>query len=86
MNSADPCVECGGNALKLIDGYYYCVECNTQNTNVRETVVEQKALGDGTFALGTRRKIVKIHDNTIQSKSLLLLPKKRIEIICQWRF
>ncbi|KAJ8715779.1 hypothetical protein PYW07_010261 [Mythimna separata] len=66
MQSADPCVVCGGEDLKLIDGYYYCVECGTQNTNVRETVVEQKTLGDGTFAMGTRRKIVRINDSKIQ--------------------
>ena len=73
MQAADPCVECGGFELKLLDGYYYCVECNTQNTNARETVVEQKALGDGTFAIATRRKIVKIHDSKIQSKLVFLL-------------
>lgn len=73
MQAADPCVECGGTELKLLDGYYYCVECNTQNTNARETVLEEKALGDGTFAIGTRRKIVKIHEIKIQSKLVLLI-------------
>ncbi|KAJ8709861.1 hypothetical protein PYW08_009865 [Mythimna loreyi] len=66
MESADPCGECGGYALKLIDGYYYCVECNTQNTNVRETELERKTLGDGTFAVATRRKIVETQDSKIQ--------------------
>ncbi|XP_026729377.1 uncharacterized protein LOC113495016 [Trichoplusia ni] len=62
----DPCSVCEGTDLKLHDGFYYCVECGTQNTNVRETVVEQKALGDGTFAIATRRKIVKLHDSKVQ--------------------
>ncbi|CAH0597615.1 unnamed protein product [Chrysodeixis includens] len=62
----DPCTVCEGTDLKLHDGFYYCVECGTQNTNVRETVVEQKALGDGTFAIASRRKIVKLHDSKVQ--------------------
>lgn len=64
----DPCTVCEGTELKLQDGFYYCVECGTQNTDVRETVVEQKALGDGTFAIATRRKIIRIHDSKVQSK------------------
>ncbi|KAF9406758.1 hypothetical protein HW555_012979 [Spodoptera exigua] len=63
---AEPCVVCGGTDQKLIDGFYYCVECGTQNTNVRETVIDHKSLGDGTFAISTRRKIVKIHDSKIE--------------------
>lgn len=63
----DPCTVCGGTDLKLIDGFYYCMECNTQNTNVRETVVEQQILADGTIGVATRRKIVKLQDSKIQS-------------------
>ncbi|KAH9633281.1 hypothetical protein HF086_000880, partial [Spodoptera exigua] len=63
---ADPCVVCGGTDQKLIDGFYYCVECGTQNTNIRETVIDHKSLGDGTFAISTRRKIFKIHDSKIE--------------------
>uniref|UniRef100_A0A2A4JE75 TATA box-binding protein-associated factor RNA polymerase I subunit B n=1 Tax=Heliothis virescens TaxID=7102 RepID=A0A2A4JE75_HELVI len=61
----EPCGVCSGTDLELKDGFYYCMECGTQNTDVRETVVEDKALGNGTFAIGTRRKIL-IKDNETQ--------------------
>ncbi|KAF9823578.1 hypothetical protein SFRURICE_011884 [Spodoptera frugiperda] len=63
--ASEPCQVCGCTELKLIDGFYYCVECDTQNTNVRETVIDHKSLGDGTFALSTRKK-VKIQDTKIE--------------------
>lgn len=70
--ASEPCQVCGCTELKLIDGFYYCVECDTQNTNVRETVIDHKSLGDGTFALSTRRK-VKIQDTKIESKLFTLI-------------
>ncbi|CAB3258557.1 unnamed protein product [Arctia plantaginis] len=62
----DPCNVCGGTDSKLIDGFYYCIECGTQNTNVRETILEEKALGDGTFAQSSRRKIVHLKKDGIE--------------------
>ncbi|CAG5020976.1 unnamed protein product [Parnassius apollo] len=47
----EPCNVCGSRDLNLIDGFYYCVECGTQDINVRETIVEQTYLADGTLAL-----------------------------------
>ncbi|XP_075986864.1 TATA box-binding protein-associated factor RNA polymerase I subunit B [Anticarsia gemmatalis] len=64
--SADPCTVCGVVDTKLVDGYYYCVECGTQNTNVRETVIEDKALADGTFAQTNRKKIIQIKKDGIE--------------------
>lgn len=65
---SEPCNVCGGTDSKLIDGFYYCIECGTQNTNVRETILEEKALGDGTFAQSSRRKIVHLKKDGIESK------------------
>ncbi|PZC77157.1 hypothetical protein B5X24_HaOG203711 [Helicoverpa armigera] len=62
---SEPCAVCSGTELELKDGFYYCMECGTQNTDVRETVVEDKALGNGTFAVGTRKKIL-TRDNETQ--------------------
>lgn len=66
--SVDPCSVCGGTDLNLVDGYYYCVECGTQDVNARETVVERTVLADGTFARFTTKKIVKVLKDGIQSE------------------
>lgn len=58
MESA--CDICGCAQKNLVDGYYYCVECGTQDTNVRETVVEVVTLGDGEYAFGTRRRVTQV--------------------------
>ncbi|KAI8422992.1 hypothetical protein MSG28_014080 [Choristoneura fumiferana] len=63
MGDGNACDVCGGSETKLVDGYYYCAECGTQDTNVRETIVEHTALADGTFAYFTKAKYsVKIKD------------------------
>lgn len=66
MDSANPCNVCGSKDLNLIDGFYYCVECGTQDVTARETVIEQGALEDGTFAVTFKRKIQQIHDDNIE--------------------
>ncbi|XP_045780621.1 uncharacterized protein LOC123877780 isoform X2 [Maniola jurtina] len=39
--SSIPCQICGCTDLNLVDGFYYCVECGTQDTTLRETIVEK---------------------------------------------
>lgn len=65
--NANPCNVCGGTDLNLVDGFYYCVECGTQDVNVQETIVEQTVLGDGTFAHTASRKVKLLQDG-IESK------------------
>ncbi|XP_068625530.1 uncharacterized protein TAF1B [Battus philenor] len=62
----EPCSVCGSTDLNLIDGYYYCVECGTQDANVRETVVEQTYLADGTLALVSGKKFATIVKDGIE--------------------
>ncbi|CAH0721292.1 unnamed protein product, partial [Brenthis ino] len=61
-----PCKVCGGTDLSLVDGFYYCVECGTQDVEARETVVEQTILADGTFAHTTTRKLTTILNNSLE--------------------
>lgn len=68
MESSDRCNVCGVSDMKLVDGFYYCNECGTQNTNVRETVLEERTLADGTFAHTAKRKIVQLKEDGIESK------------------
>ncbi|XP_041985242.1 uncharacterized protein LOC121737648 [Aricia agestis] len=65
--STNPCKVCGGTELNLVDGFYYCVECGTQDVNVRETIVEQSVLADGTFALSTHKRITIAKDGVEMS-------------------
>ncbi|KAJ2941586.1 hypothetical protein O0L34_g14641 [Tuta absoluta] len=62
----EPCTVCGGKDMNLIDGFYYCVECGTQDTNAQETVVEHTMLADGTFAHAATRKITKVLKDAIE--------------------
>ncbi|XP_053619857.1 uncharacterized protein TAF1B [Plodia interpunctella] len=59
MNN-EPCKVCGNTDMNLIDGFYYCVECGTQDTNIMETLVEDVALQDGTFAIKQKARVKKI--------------------------
>ncbi|KAL0811535.1 hypothetical protein ABMA28_009922 [Loxostege sticticalis] len=59
MKNIEPCKVCGSTDANLIDGFYYCVECGTQDVNVRETVVEEMQLADGTISYKQRKKIYK---------------------------
>ncbi|CAG9794681.1 unnamed protein product [Diatraea saccharalis] len=62
--NADPCSVCGGTDTKLVDGFYYCVECGTQDVNIRQTLIENKSLADGTFTIRQKRKLTtKIQEN-----------------------
>lgn len=56
MGDGNKCDVCGGSETNLVDGFYYCAECGTQDTNVRETIVEHTALADGTFSYFTKAK------------------------------
>ncbi|XP_063629839.1 uncharacterized protein LOC134801236, partial [Cydia splendana] len=68
MGKGDPCGVCGETRTRLVDGFFYCVECGTQDTNVQETVVEHQALADGTFAIARRsRYAVKIKEGVEMS-------------------
>lgn len=67
MKSGNPCTICGNTELNLIDGYYYCVECGTQDATARETVVTYNVLADGTFAQTFKRKIRQNQDDKIES-------------------
>ncbi|KPI93679.1 hypothetical protein RR46_12844 [Papilio xuthus] len=51
-----PCSVCGSTDLNLVDGFYYCVECGTQDVNVRETIVGESFFADGTKLLATGKK------------------------------
>ncbi|XP_061723660.1 uncharacterized protein LOC133529874 [Cydia pomonella] len=69
MAKGDPCGVCGETRTRLVDGFFYCVECGTQDTNVQETVVEQQALADGTFTIARRsRYSVKIKEGVEMSQ------------------
>nr|XP_026489571.1 uncharacterized protein LOC113396016 [Vanessa tameamea] len=58
--TSNSCKVCDGTDMNLVDGFYYCVECGTQDVNVRETVVEQTVLADGTFAHTTAKKLTTV--------------------------
>lgn len=69
--ATDPCKICGSTDLNLVDGFYYCVECGTQDVNARETVVEQTMLADGTFAHTTIKKYKTVLEDSIESMSIV---------------
>lgn len=53
----EPCTVCGNKDLNLVDGFYYCSECGTQDMTIRETIIEGIELGDGKFQASTKKKI-----------------------------
>ncbi|XP_052744873.1 TATA box-binding protein-associated factor RNA polymerase I subunit B isoform X2 [Bicyclus anynana] len=65
-SKTSPCQICGCTGLNLVDGFYYCVECGTQDTNVRETIVESTMLGDGVLAFVETKKITTVLQDSIQ--------------------
>lgn len=69
----DRCKVCGGTDMNLVDGYYYCIECGTQDENVRETIVEH-TLAEGIYAHTTSKRVVKV--NEIQCKNFSPLYKR----------
>ncbi|XP_049880541.1 uncharacterized protein LOC126377005 [Pectinophora gossypiella] len=62
----DPCSVCGGTDMNLIDGFYYCVECGTQDVNAQETIVEHTVLADGTFAHAATRKFTTVLKDAVE--------------------
>lgn len=64
--SSNPCNVCGCTDLNLVDGFYYCVECGTQDINVRETVVEH-VFADGTFAHASTKKFTTVLQDANES-------------------
>ena len=65
----NPCKICGSTDLSLVDGFYYCVECGTQDVEARETVVEKTLLADGTVAQSAVRKITTALKDSLGSKN-----------------
>ncbi|CAK1540936.1 unnamed protein product [Leptosia nina] len=57
--SSNRCNVCGGPDMNLVDGFYYCVECGTQNENIQEHIVDNIVLGDGTMVKFKTKKIRK---------------------------
>ncbi|RVE53753.1 hypothetical protein evm_001645 [Chilo suppressalis] len=60
--NVDACKVCGSTDMNLVDGYYYCVECGTQDENVRQTVIEEVVLADGTRSFKRKKKFTTIVD------------------------
>lgn len=54
----DRCPVCGCTDMKLKDGYYYCLECGTQDVNFRETLIEKTIYNDAVL-LASKKKIHK---------------------------
>lgn len=63
-----PCNVCGSTDLNLVDGFYYCVECGTQDVNVRETIVGDSFFADGTKLVAQGKKFSIMVKEGIQSK------------------
>lgn len=56
QHQLQPCINCGNNVYHLIDGYYYCEECN-------ERLMFVVAFEQDEFAnLGTQKSTIKVVD------------------------
>lgn len=65
------CNVCGGTDMNLVDGFYYCVECGTQDQNIQERIVETVFLTDGTHAKYSIKKILRdTKEDAVESKYL----------------
>ncbi|XP_048486558.1 protein PFC0760c [Plutella xylostella] len=64
----EPCTVCGNKDLNLVDGFYYCSECGTQDMTIRETIIEGIELGDGKFQASTKKKINRKKPKLLMSK------------------
>ncbi|KAM3959810.1 LOW QUALITY PROTEIN: TATA box-binding protein-associated factor RNA polymerase I subunit B [Aphomia sociella] len=62
----NPCTVCGSTDLNLVDGYYYCVECGTQDINVRETVIEDRPAFDGTMIAKKKTRVTIVKEGQTQ--------------------
>ncbi|XP_022115519.2 uncharacterized protein LOC110993500 [Pieris rapae] len=60
------CNVCGGTDLNLVDGFYYCVECGTQDQNIQERIVETVVFADGTHAKYTTKKIYHTRNDEVE--------------------
>ncbi|XP_048001584.1 uncharacterized protein LOC125238323 isoform X2 [Leguminivora glycinivorella] len=56
MGKESPCGVCGETETRLVDGFYYCAECGTQDINLQETVVEHTLRADGTALVARRSR------------------------------
>ncbi|XP_045521798.1 uncharacterized protein LOC123712630 [Pieris brassicae] len=63
---SNACKVCGGSDLNLVDGFYYCVECGTQDQNIQERIVETVVFSDGTHAKYTTKKIYHTKNNEVE--------------------
>lgn len=73
MRASQPCDLCGCMEVNLHDGFYYCIECGTQDKNFQETIVEavDAVIGDGILH-GFKRKIKKVVEEEKQSEWTVL--------------
>lgn len=67
MQASQPCDLCGGTEVNLHDGFYFCAECGTQDTNFQETIVEIVETG-GEILHGQKKKVVKIVEEEKESE------------------
>ncbi|KAL4703613.1 hypothetical protein ACJJTC_006790 [Scirpophaga incertulas] len=66
MQTADSCNVCGSTETNLIDGFYYCAECGTQDLNVKQTVIEEMSLADGTFGFRQKKRVLKATKDKVE--------------------
>ncbi|XP_045506668.1 uncharacterized protein LOC123702877 [Colias croceus] len=55
------CNVCGGSDMNLVDGFYYCVECGTQNQNIQESVVDSAAF-IGLYTRNAKSKLQNVRE------------------------
>ncbi|XP_038219641.1 uncharacterized protein LOC119837922 [Zerene cesonia] len=55
------CKVCGGADMNLVDGFYYCVECGTQDQNIQERIVESAAF-IGLYTKNAKSKIQNVEE------------------------
>uniref|UniRef100_A0A914Z4S0 TATA box-binding protein-associated factor RNA polymerase I subunit B n=1 Tax=Panagrolaimus superbus TaxID=310955 RepID=A0A914Z4S0_9BILA len=72
-----PCEVCGNRSYSLIEGFFYCTQCHTQNQTLRETesdqvgaaigslirVASQRTAGAGTGDANSKKKTAKFIEN-----------------------
>ncbi|XP_026754040.1 uncharacterized protein LOC113514222 isoform X1 [Galleria mellonella] len=57
------CSACNSTDLNLVDGYYYCAECGTQDVNARGLVVDKKQIEDVTL-ISKKNRIKIVNEGT----------------------
>lgn len=67
MRASQPCELCGCAEVNLHDGFYFCAECGTQDTNFQETIIDMVEAG-GEILHGKKRKVHKIVEEEEESE------------------